>query len=1004
MNFFRKKDSLRAVLVLILLGGSGLTICARTPVEADSLKGVSLFQNAKEETDQDCRVELYRQASLHFRAADQPVLWWNCLDNICWELFKKERDDETFAWLDTAVKEVWWPEDQKTATIYANRGYYRKQTKDYYLAKKDYERALQITRNHTTLDCRHGYTLMKSLANLYTQFGEYEKARLLLESALKLCDDYPDLSKKAALMSDLAMVYRFENNPEAALNLYDQALLFQSTDNNTQGLLLINKADALSLLGENEQSLPLVLKGIKEINAAPKPNLRYLESAYAILGSVYEQLGKKSEALNFFYRALDISGKMYGGKPGREAGKIYKALGEIALTEGKYTEAEDFFYSALKTVLPENETTTLQNPGHMADNVLMEALEGMGTVAWTAWKQNPDQNLLKNAYTHYTQSIRVQDALRAEYIYESSSFKLQEESIRRHEYAIATAFELYQATGEPSWLDSAFSFFEKSKSVVLKESLSEIEAGKASAIPQPLLDRRNDLENARIFFERQIFEEKQKADTADQKMIGFWENRLSELQVSLDSVESHLKSQYANWYQLKDLASRRHISEVQPWLAGKDAQMIQYFWGESSLYILAIDAKGIRSNTLRLDSVNLAVKIDSLRLILGDYQQTEDEALAAVYYHAYVRLAYKLYNLLLAPVLPESKTNRTRPGKMIIIPDGLLGYLPFDVLLTASAEGKSGFRTLDYVLNDYIVSYGYSAGLSMVKNPQNNAASVVLGGYAPSYGEGWFSEARRSFRLNDLRAFNNLKYNQPEVESIIRVVGGEAFMGKDATEAAFRSSAGRYRILHLSMHGFTNEEDPLYSGLVFSYGNGMEAVSDQQNARSQTPESFSQVERNTGKGQNDGFLHTYEIFTLNLQAEMAVLSACKTGLGKLIRGEGIMSLARAFRAAGCPAVVMSLWEADDQSTREIMEKFYANVKEGQSKDEALHNAKSEYLQSAASNRINPLYWSTFVMIGDDTPVFREDYTWLFFLVGGGLILGILGLAIFLNHRKPQEQI
>lgn len=206
------------------------------------------------------------------------------------------------------------------------------------------------------------------------------------------------------------------------------------------------------------------------------------------------------------------------------------------------------------------------------------------------------------------------------------------------------------------------------------------------------------------------------------------------------------------------------------------------------------------------------------------------------------------------------------------------------------------------------------------------------------------------------------------------------------------------------MHGFTNEENPLYSGLVFSVGDNSSPNLGDVNLRGMgenTTDGATAISENTS---TDGFLHVFEIFGMKLNAELAVLSACKTGLGKQFRGEGIMSLARAFRAAGCPNVVMSLWEANDQSTRQIMERFYFHLKAGKPKDEALYLAKHDYLSSAAADRINPVFWSTFVLIGDATPVFSPDYTIWFYFLGGILILGVMCLAIFLYRRKPGQHI
>jgi len=119
------------------------------------------------------------------------------------------------------------------------------------------------------------------------------------------------------------------------------------------------------------------------------------------------------------------------------------------------------------------------------------------------------------------------------------------------------------------------------------------------------------------------------------------------------------------------------------------------------------------------------------------------------------------------------------------------------------------------------------------------------------------------------------------------------------------------------------------------------------------------------------------------------LSACNTGTGQLKKGEGIMSLARGFLYAGCPTIIMSLWEVEDESGTEIMTSFYRNLKKGKSKDESLRLAKLDYLESVNSRRAHPHYWLGFVIIGDNKPLFNS-YDFYFFIV---LILTILGIGI-----------
>lgn len=205
--------------------------------------------------------------------------------------------------------------------------------------------------------------------------------------------------------------------------------------------------------------------------------------------------------------------------------------------------------------------------------------------------------------------------------------------------------------------------------------------------------------------------------------------------------------------------------------------------------------------------------------------------------------------------------------------------------------------------------------------------------------------------LDSLRgSLIRLPWAEKEVQEIANLVAGKAFLRGAATEKSFKENAPEAGIIHLATHAIVDDQRPLYSKFVFA--------------------------PNEDSGE-DGYLNTYELYNMDLKADLAVLSACNTGYGKLHRGEGIMSLARGFIYAGCPSIVMSLWPVDDRASALLMTDFYKGLSEGRSKDAALRAAKLEYLKTADAERANPFYWAGFVSIGDTRPLAlapRRNYT------------------------------
>ncbi len=188
---------------------------------------------------------------------------------------------------------------------------------------------------------------------------------------------------------------------------------------------------------------------------------------------------------------------------------------------------------------------------------------------------------------------------------------------------------------------------------------------------------------------------------------------------------------------------------------------------------------------------------------------------------------------------------------------------------------------------------------------------------------------------------------------------GKALTETAATEQQFLQEAPEAGILHFGTHARLEHEQPLYSFLAL------------------TPEPTAD---------EDGYLHTYELYSQPLQARLAVLTACETGLGAYRQGDGVLSLAHAFRYAGCPSVLHSLWSIDDQQTNEIISRFYENLEEDMTYAEALRAAKLSYLEEAGNELQSPYYWGGLVLTGDNLSYSSGNDSYFFWLVGLSLVL------------------
>jgi len=214
-----------------------------------------------------------------------------------------------------------------------------------------------------------------------------------------------------------------------------------------------------------------------------------------------------------------------------------------------------------------------------------------------------------------------------------------------------------------------------------------------------------------------------------------------------------------------------------------------------------------------------------------------------------------------------------------------------------------------------------------------------------------------------------------EVELLSENVSGLFVFDTLASERFFKEKASTYAVIHLAMHGILNKQEPMLSSLAFTEDN-------------------DSLENN--------FLQAYEISKMELNADLVVLSACETGFGKFERGNGIASLARAFMYAGAPAMIVSLWQVNDYTTSVIMEIFYYNLAKGMHKDEALRQAKMQFIESSEGITAHPAFWSPFVLIGNDSPTsISRKGAFLPWAIGVGILLILLSTLI-LRRRKQKN--
>ncbi len=357
-------------------------------------------------------------------------------------------------------------------------------------------------------------------------------------------------------------------------------------------------------------------------------------------------------------------------------------------------------------------------------------------------------------------------------------------------------------------------------------------------------------------------------------------------------------------------------TEVQA-LVGPDQVFVEYVQVGDRLLAFAVSSDRIRWLDLTPagggEAFNERVRF-FCRLV---EQQTDPTRLVAA--------GRRLYDELLAPIVTDLEAN---VSTLIISPDGVLHYLPFDALvMTADADDRPTF-----VAERFTIVHTPSASFLGGRPPRRvEPAEAMLAVADPLTDSVDFELIPVGVR--GARAIQPLPFSAQEAAAAARVAGPTArqLTGADASEAELkRLDLGQFRVLHFATHAFVDEQLPLRSSLLLTGGDG-----------------------------EDGLLHADEIYPMTLNADLVVLSACRTGLGRVLGGEGVQSLSRAFLYAGARDVVATLWEIEDRGSVEFMSRFYDRLAVGVGTADALAGVK----RALIAEGVPPRTWAAFVFIG-----------------------------------------
>jgi CHAT domain-containing protein/Tfp pilus assembly protein PilF len=770
-------------------------------------------------------------------------------------------------------------------------------------------------------------------------------------------------------LNSIGSIYSsFLKNYQEAIKYFDRAAAIRKEigDLPNFGKTINNKAITYEKMGQSGQALEFYKQSF-EINQLLGDKVRMAESLIKS-GTMLIDLGKYPEAINDLEYGLKINRDLNNSQGISDA---LTQIGFVHLKMGDYNTALEKFNEAIKITKEQNDqwglagaynnlAITLQNVG-MSE----KALEYYKNALAIYEEQKDTSSVLISLNNIGTVYFDLKDYLTAEE-YHKRGLKLSQELQVRDKgvsYLLNLAndqnllgktdealknyksgFEIARALNNP---DLTWRFIaglaenyetkkEYDKVVELNDTALKILEDLRSTLPG------EDFKTTFMARERYVFEDiidlletlYEKDKTKEYDTLAFSYAERSKSRVLLDL----LTKSNARIYKENDRRSEAlkypepvSLKEVQALCPDKNTIILEYSVGDSSSCLWVITQSDHKLYRLP-DRKILQEQIETIRFALQEPKEKISEF--------YTQAANFLYEKLIKPAEPYL----SKKSRLIIIPDGVLNYLPFEVLLTENkgSSQRASYSDLPFLVKKYPISYVQSASvlknlLSMKSESENGR---VVDKKLIAFGDPVYENENDSAVVPG-KEYQRLKYSGEEVKNIasfFKEGNAEIFLRKDATEENVKREGElkKFNYIHFATHGFIDEAKPDFSSIVLTKDNNSE---------------------------EDGLLNAAEIFNLKLNADLVVLSACQTGLGKLVRGEGMVGLTRAFMYAGTPTVMVSLWSVSDVSTSTLMGEFYRNlVKEKLGKTEALRKAQLSMLGN--EKFAHPFYWAPFVIIGD----------------------------------------
>ncbi|MBI4747753.1 MAG: CHAT domain-containing protein [Acidobacteria bacterium] len=819
------------------------------------------------------------------------------------------------------------------ATCLGNIGAVHKLAGEQQTAIEYFEKALVIQRE--VKDQASELLILSDLGHTYFQMGNPQKAIEILTQAHDLAQSRQVDREIVRAFNDLAATYDALGEYETAIGYYSKALEMAHKNK-----FIHSEANLANNLGYVYLMIRDYAKGseiLKQaIQLSHEYGYQYIEaSSLTTLGVIYRRMGDLPQALSHYLQALELHKKI--SNPIIQASTLNN-IGRLYHLTKEFSKAEEAHQSALRLGQQTGDTETQ-----------IRSLGSLGSL-------QKDLRQLLAAKTTFEEGIRLVELLRQNTASPQTRAAYFATVQALYGSYIEVLVQLDQEHPQADYARLAFQMAEGSRARSFVELLRENQLGLRQGVRPELLTEEQKLQ--RQLSEKFITLRKLTSTNQPADKISAGEKEVQDCLNQLDQVQTKIRTEnpkYSSVFQSKPLS----VEEIQQQILDPDTVLLEYLLGEKQSYLWVVSQTTIKTYQLpgRTTIEPVARRVyDALSANPAAETSSSPSAQSAI-----GEAAQALSQMILAPAAAELEGKR-----LIVVSDGILQYIPLGVLPIAPAAGESQTVPASLVTTNEIL---YLPSISAVpvlrkEGDHRKLASKKLAVFADPV-----------FTSTDSRLKKELaqtKKNPPEQvvasaskHQVLRDFPGDTSLGRlpfsrreaiDITtglspkdfklaldfetsrDTALHLPFDQYQVIHFATHGLLNSQNPELSGIVLSLVN----------------------EKGTDV---DGFLRVSDLVNLKIPVELVVLSACRTGLGKEVRGEGLVGLTRAFMYAGASRVVASLWKVDDKATAVFMKEFYrAMFQNHQRPVAALRTAQLTLMKNPRFR--SPFYWAAFTLQGE----------------------------------------